>query len=164
MSDRAPQPVPKTSRRTFTRVVYGGTGLIYIGAWAYPVVQYLREAARIREDEALHDEAFLPEAQELPPGGSTMFRLGSEPCVLIHHADDSWTAFSAVCTHLNCVVAYQAEKQRFHCACHEGVFGARGENLSGPPGSPLPRYHVQVEAGGVRVRRSGGTSGDGNEV
>ncbi len=94
-----------------------------------------------------------------------MFRLGAEPCVLIHHVDDSWTAFSAVCTHLNCVVEYQAEKQRFFCACHEGVFdGATGENIAGPAPSPLPRYHVQVEEGGVRVRRSGGTSGEGNEV
>ena len=43
-------------------------------------------------------------------------------------------AFSQKCTHLGCVVYYQADEDRWHCPCHEGNFDTRtGAVLSGPP-------------------------------
>ena len=42
-------------------------------------------------------------------------------------------AFSQKCTHLGCVVYYEADEERWHCPCHEGNFDARtGEVISRP--------------------------------
>ncbi len=34
-------------------------------------------------------------------------------------------AFSQKCTHLGCVVYYEADEGRWHCPCHEGNFDGR---------------------------------------
>jgi hypothetical protein len=40
-------------------------------------------------------------------------------------ATPTWSAFSQKCTHLGCVVYYEADEHRWHCPCHEGNFDAR---------------------------------------
>ena len=58
-------------------------------------------------------------------------------------------AFSQKCTHLGCVVYYQAEEERWHCPCHEGNFDSRtGSVLSGPPTRPLGRIDVEIRDDG----------------
>ena len=64
-----------------------------------------------------------------------MFKFGAKPGMLIHHSDDSWSAFSAVCTHLGCVI--QTTETGFDCPCHGSRFDARGEVLNGPAVQPL---------------------------
>jgi Rieske Fe-S protein len=59
-------------------------------------------------------------------------------------------AFGQKCTHLSCVVYYEASEQRFECPCHEGVFDARtGDVLEGPPPRPLGRIDVEVRDDGA---------------
>jgi cytochrome b6-f complex iron-sulfur subunit len=84
-----------------------------------------------------------------------MFKFGSSPAMLIHGADDSWVAFSAVCTHLGCTVQFEPQMNRIHCACHGGVYDAHtGKNVSGPPPKPLTAYKVAVAADSVVVSRA----------
>jgi cytochrome b6-f complex iron-sulfur subunit len=59
--------------------------------------------------------------------------------------DGSLQAFSLVCTHLACTVAWKPEKKEFYCPCHDAIFDAQGRVLSGPPSSPLERWNVQVK-------------------
>ena len=106
-------------------------------------------------EEAAVTAVSLKDAQRLPAGSSLMFKFGWQPSLLIHHADGTWSAFSAVCTHLGCTVQYQPEQHRIYCACHGGVYDAvTGANISGPPPRPLRRYEVKLVAdGGVIVSR-----------
>ena len=63
------------------------------------------------------------------------------------------TAWSGVCTHLGCSVAFDAEKDRFHCPCHHGLFHKRtGEVLGGPPPRGLDPLPVKVEDDAVYVQ------------
>ncbi len=72
-----------------------------------------------------------------------------DPAVLVRLADRDVVAFSQKCTHLGCVVFFQAAEDRWHCPCHEGNFAARtGEVLSGPPVRPLGRIGVEVRDDG----------------
>ena len=83
-------------------------------------------------------EVTLDKAQDLPLGSALMFKFGSSPAMLIHGADDSWVAFSAVCTHLGCTVKFEPELNRIHCSCHGGTYDPHtGKNISGPPPKPL---------------------------
>jgi cytochrome b6-f complex iron-sulfur subunit len=154
----APKPQPEeqgsVKRRTFVRVAAGGIGVCYAAALAYPVYRYLESPIEKAEGMANVSEVTLPEARKLASGTALMFKFGSRPAMLIHHADDQWVALIAVCTHLGCTVQYQADKDRIYCACHGGVYNAHtGGNVSGPPPKPLARLDVKLTETAVVVSR-----------
>jgi cytochrome b6-f complex iron-sulfur subunit len=147
----------KLSRRQVWSTMLGAAGTAYVCTLGYPVVRYLGEASRVAaEDPGAPEEVLLEAAAETPRGSSALFYIGAEPCLLIHFEDDTWAAYSALCTHMNCVVQYQPERDRILCPCHEGVFEPRtGRNLEGPPPTPLRKYRVVVHGIDVRVSKEG---------
>lgn len=88
---------------------------------------------------------------EIAATGDYAFQYGGSPGILIQGEDGSFKAFSLVCTHLACTVAWIPEKKEFYCPCHDGHFDAEGNVLSGPPPSPLERWRVQVKNDKVLV-------------
>lgn len=57
-------------------------------------------------------------------------------------------AFSSVCPHLGCRVHWEADKERFFCPCHRGVFDAEGRPVSGPPAdgnTPMKQVPLVVD-------------------
>ena len=60
-----------------------------------------------------------------------------------------FAAYSAVCTHAQCTVAYQ--EGQLACPCHGSVFDPAngGEVVNGPAQEPLPEIPVQVQNGQV---------------
>jgi cytochrome b6-f complex iron-sulfur subunit len=143
------------SRQTFLRAAVGSAGVIYAAGLAYPVYRYVASPVEKAAKESAVTEVTLKDAQKLAPGSALMFKFGSKPSMLIHHNDGTWTALTAVCTHLGCTVHYQEDKKRIHCACHGGVYDPKtGANVSGPPPMPLKRYEVKVTDAAVIVSRS----------
>jgi cytochrome b6-f complex iron-sulfur subunit len=141
------------TRRAFLGIATAA-GLCYAGAIGYPIYRYLASSAEMAADEAAVTQVTLDKAQDLPLASVLMFKFGSSPAMLIHGADNSWVAFSAVCTHLGCTVKFEPDKDRIHCACHGGVYDAHtGKNVSGPPPKPLKAYKVKVGATNVVVSR-----------
>jgi ubiquinol-cytochrome c reductase iron-sulfur subunit len=59
---------------------------------------------------------------------------------------DGHIAYSAICTHLGCVVAWNDMLGVIQCPCHDGRFNPlSGTVISGPPPAPLPSLTVKVE-------------------
>ena len=59
---------------------------------------------------------------------------------------DQVVIYNGRCTHLGCLVNYQASSRTFNCPCHGGIFTvADGAVIDGPPPRPLDRllYHVE---------------------
>jgi menaquinol-cytochrome c reductase iron-sulfur subunit len=54
-------------------------------------------------------------------------------------------AFSAVCPHLGCTVAWHDEKSSFVCPCHNGQFTADGKLSGGPPPRGMDTLELKVE-------------------
>jgi glycine/D-amino acid oxidase-like deaminating enzyme/nitrite reductase/ring-hydroxylating ferredoxin subunit len=52
--------------------------------------------------------------------------------------DGSLTLRSATCTHMGCIVGWNAAERTWDCPCHGSRFTVEGEVISGPAGSPLP--------------------------
>jgi len=148
----AGEPLP--DRRIMMQVVGGAVGCVYAGMIGYPVYRYLASPAEKAAGEAAVREVQLPQADQLPKGTALMFKFGGKPAILIHHPDDSWTAYSAVCTHLACTVQYESAADRIFCACHGGVYNSKtGANVSGPPPRPLDRFQATVSVGSITISR-----------
>jgi cytochrome b6-f complex iron-sulfur subunit len=148
------EPSEKNTRRAFL-VAAGVAGLAYTAALAYPIYRYLASPEEMATEATAVTEVTLKDAQKLPAGSVLMFKFGTAPALLIHHADDRWIAMTAVCTHLGCTVQYEAQADRIHCACHGGVYTAyTGANVSGPPPKPLKLFKAAVSEAGVVVSRS----------
>jgi Rieske Fe-S protein len=93
-------------------------------------------------------------ADELPVGGYRLFEHPGpdEPCILIRRTPDRLVAYSRLCTHESCAVAYRQGADRLECPCHAGAYAADdGRVLAGPPPRPLRRLDVTVADGRVVV-------------
>jgi Rieske Fe-S protein len=83
----------------------------------------------------------------VPQGSAHLFRYptNDDPAILVHLPGGELRAFSQKCTHLGCVVYYEAGTDKMACPCHEGLFDAdSGAVISGPPQRPLGRIDVEV--------------------
>jgi Rieske Fe-S protein len=69
--------------------------------------------------------------------------------VLVHLQSGDFVAYSAVCTHQRCTVAYR--NGQLACPCHGSVFDAENgaEVVNGPAQLPLPEIPVEVRGGEV---------------
>lgn len=141
----------RSSRRRFLNWVLGiGSGSL-AAAVLYPVARYLSPP---ETTEAPTNSATLPfEAGEVPPSSGRIFRFGSEPGILIRTPDGELRAFSAICTHLACIVQYREDLSHIWCACHNGHYDLRGRNIKGPPPRPLPEFDIALQGERIVVTR-----------
>lgn len=93
--------------------------------------------------------AAIAKASEVAPGSAVAFKNGGQDAVLVHLESGDFVAYSAVCTHQACTVAYQ--KGRLACPCHGSAFDpANGaEVVNGPAQSPLEEIPVEVRDGEI---------------
>jgi len=91
----------------------------------------------------------IAQESEVAPGGSVTFRDGGQDAVLVHLDSGDFVAYSAVCTHAACTVAYR--DSQLACPCHGSIFDpANGaEVVSGPAQTPLPEIPIEVRNGQV---------------
>ena len=149
------EPAPPLSRRTFVRAGMAVAGAAYAAALGYPLYRYLATPAERAAALAAVKEVTLTGADKLPKSSAMMFKFAGRPAILLHHEDDSWSALSAVCTHLGCTVQFDPEHKVIRCACHGGQYDPKtGANISGPPPKPLGQFKVQLLEGKVMVSRA----------
>ena len=60
-------------------------------------------------------------------------------------------ALSPVCSHLGCLVNWDARKGEFLCPCHGGRYDMDGAVRAGPPPAPLTRLPIEVRGGKVYI-------------
>ncbi len=136
-------------RRDFLNVAVGGSAAAFVAAGTYPVVRYL-EPPPGRGQGAVR----VGKLEEFPVGSVRTVLVGERPVLIIRTADEV-RAFSAICSHLQCVVAYSSERKRIECPCHGGVYSTDGRNIEGPPPRPLDELLVTIDEGAVLVSAAG---------
>ena len=102
-----------------------------------------------RVDPAAHDQHRRAASRSSPSPTSRsarryLFRYPTDddPAILLRLADREVVAFSQKCTHLGCVVYFEADDDRWHCPCHEGNFD-----------DPHRRGHLRPAAATARPHR-----------
>lgn len=95
----------------------------------------------------------IVEASGLKPGSALPFTdpESGEQAVLLRLESGEFAAYSAVCTHRQCIVTYDGEEDTLECPCHGSIFDpANGAVvLGGPAPKPLPEISVEVKDGKV---------------
>ena len=85
-------------------------------------------------------------AGDIPVGGWKIFSYPADvnPCILLRPEENTYLAYSRICTHTSCPVFYRPEQNRIVCQCHGGVYSvADGSVLAGPPPRPLPKITLE---------------------
>jgi len=145
----------ETNRREFSKkAIYGLLALLGLG-FLVPGIKVVSPLT-VRDKEI----AFFPliPEEEVPRIGVKKAELifsnnGKErkTRVFIAFSPDGPMVFSAVCSHLGCLVNYQKEKREFVCPCHGGRYDLSGRNIAGPPPAPLTRFPVIMQGGMLMV-------------
>jgi Rieske Fe-S protein len=91
----------------------------------------------------------IARTSEVAPGSAVEFKDSGQPAVLVHLQSGDFVAYSAVCTHQRCKVAYR--NNQLACPCHGSVFNpaSGAEVVNGPAQRPLPEIPVEVRGGEV---------------
>jgi len=129
------------TRRKFLNYLLSITGLSALGAVLYPVFSYLIPP---KIAEANVNSIKVGKVVHFLPNSSKILKFGREPIIVVRNMEGEFFALSAVCTHLQCIVQYQAEEKSIWCACHNGLYDLKGRNISGPPPRPLAQYKVNI--------------------
>jgi len=132
------QPAP--TRRTFLSLTLGALGALFAGVASYPVWRFLRP-----ENGSQENQTVTLKLEDLLYDEATFITYKGRPAVVLQTAPGKFVALSAVCTHLGCIIKWQADKGEFLCPCHGGRFSAQGEVLGGPPPSPLESFPVSLD-------------------
>lgn len=82
-----------------------------------------------------------------PPGDKTLAQgLKGDPTYLVVESDGQLATYgiNAVCTHLGCVVPWNAAENKFICPCHGSQYNNQGRVVRGPAPLSLALAHADV--------------------
>jgi Rieske Fe-S protein len=105
------------------------------------------KTARRRDRRAEVTGVVLGMAREIPVGGGKIF--DAERVVVTQPASGRYRAFSAVCTHVGCLLNRVADGT-IDCPCHGSRFRiTNGAVVTGPAPEPLPKKRITIVRGTV---------------
>jgi nitrite reductase/ring-hydroxylating ferredoxin subunit len=133
------------SRRGFLTFLLAGSVALFLAT-----VPFARRFVRRREER--FPKVALGRVADVPHGEARPFAYPGKdnPALLVHLPNGEWRAYGGTCTHLGCVVYWDAASERLICPCHNAAFAAEtGDVLWGPPRRPLPLIDLSVEGDAI---------------
>lgn len=150
----------KLSRRFFLKAT--GTGAAAVGAAGAAVLPGAAEAqtrTAAASTTLPYPKRPVGKAARLPVNQAVNFNYpdASSPCVAIRMGsavpggvgpNQDIVAYSTMCTHMGCPVAYDSGTRTFKCGCHFSMFDAEnaGQMVSGQATEDLPRVMLEYDA------------------
>ncbi|MEV5886149.1 FAD-dependent oxidoreductase [Streptomyces sp. NPDC052020] len=83
-----------------------------------------------------------PPVDSLPPGEGALVRVGGERLAVYRDEAGALHAVSSRCTHLGCLVNFNAAERAWECPCHGSRFDTDGKVIQGPATRPLERRDI----------------------
>ncbi len=138
----------KKSRRDFLNSLLTGGFIAWLGAVIYPIVSYLKPP---KIEVVKVNSVNIGKVNEMLKDTGKIIKFGNDPVIVLRLTDGNYRAFSASCTHLDCIVQYRKDYGQIYCACHNGRYDLHGRNVSGPPPAPLAKYEIAINNDEVTV-------------
>jgi Rieske Fe-S protein len=105
------------------------------------------QSGRAARKKARPKGTVLGQASEIPVGGGAIYTAAK--VVVTQPASGQYKAFSAVCTHVGCIVN-KVTNGTIDCPCHGSEFKiTNGAVVTGPAPSPLPARQIKIVDGQV---------------
>ena len=140
-------------RRKFLNWFLSTSAGAFLVSVTYPLSRYLIPPEV--EESTASTVTLSIKPNDVKANSGQIFRFGSQPAILVKDTNGELKAFSAVCTHLACIVQYRSDISHIWCACHNGHFDLNGRNIEGPPPKPLEQFVVNVRADQMVVNKKG---------
>jgi len=132
------------SRRRFVRYLLGFSIVTTLALIAAPIIAFLVPPKELSAGTS--GKTLAGTTTDIPPGSGKVVAMGSKPTIVVNTAEQGPKAYSAICTHLGCIVTYDDQSTSIVCPCHGGKFSpTTGAVISGPPPAPLAPVTVSVE-------------------
>ena len=138
----------KISRRNFLDWIIRGGIFATLSGMILPALSYVWPVMGRGPSNEMEE---VGRVDDVPVGSAKKVIVGGSALLLIRTASE-FKAYSAICTHLGCIVDWDIQKKEIVCPCHAGVFDVEGRNVSGPPPKPLASYRVNVTDGKIFVK------------
>lgn len=139
------------ARRSFLNYLLGSSAVATLAAILYPIFRFMVPPQIV---EAQSNSVVAGKVNDIAANSGKIFKFGSKPGILIKTDAGEVKAFSASCTHLDCIVQYDPSSKAIVCACHNGKYDLTGKNISGPPPRPLEEFTVNVKGDDITVTRA----------
>lgn len=139
------------ARRRFLNYFLGTSAAATLGAILYPIFRFMVPPEIV---EAQSNSVVAGKVNDIAANTGKIFKFGSKPGILIKTATGDVKAFSASCTHLDCIVQYDPNAKAITCACHNGKYDLTGKNISGPPPRPLEEFTVNIKGDDITVTKA----------
>ena len=134
------------NRRKFLLTSLGALGAAAAAAILYPLLRYLSPSKGADASKRV-----TLKLADIPEGEAKYFEQNGSSGVLVRLKGGNLAVFSAVCTHLGCIVQWQKGQDQFLCPCHGGLFSKDGAVISGPPPKPLEKLPFVVDGDSVTI-------------
>lgn len=153
--------VPDMGRRQFMNfLTFGAVTGTALGA-LYPVVKYFvppssgGAGSGVTAKDALGNDVIASQfLASHNPGDRTLVQgLKGDPTYLVVTKDKALESYgiNAICTHLGCVVPWNAGENKFICPCHGSQYNSEGKVVRGPAPLSLALTHVNTEEDSVFI-------------
>jgi cytochrome b6-f complex iron-sulfur subunit len=149
MAHAQSQPASR-KRREFLDYLLGTSVVATLVAIAYPIIKFLIPPA---VTESAQNSVVAAKVGDLEANSGKIFKFGTKPGILIRTPSGELKAFSATCTHLDCIVQYRPDMKMVWCACHNGQYNLSGQNVGGPPPRPLEEFVVNTRGDEIVVSK-----------
>ncbi|MBO0351727.1 cytochrome b6-f complex iron-sulfur subunit [Phormidium pseudopriestleyi FRX01] len=144
--------VPSMGRRQFMNLLtFGAVTGTALGA-LYPVVKYFippssgAAGGGVTAKDALGNDVSVSQFLGSQNAGDRVLAQGlkGDPTYLVVDQDKTLTNYgiNAVCTHLGCVVPWNASENKFMCPCHGSQYNSEGTVVRGPAPLSLALAHA----------------------
>lgn len=144
-------PTLKSTRRRFIDWLLATSGGGLLLSILYPVARYLIPPGT---GEAAASSVTLPfKPADIAANTGRIFKFGNRPGIIVRTASGELRAYSALCTHLGCIVQYRPDLAHIWCACHNGHYDLSGRNIAGPPPTPLDAFTLNVRGDQIVVSK-----------
>ena len=146
------EPVLSSARRRLIRGLVGFSVVTTLGGIIVPILGYLYPPARRQVNDV--GRVLVGAVKDFPLNTGKVLSVADKPVIVVNTPAGGLRAFSAVCTHLGCIVFWNQQKQVIQSPCHDGRFNpVTGAVISGPPPRPLPAYEFEIVKDQVYVGR-----------